>query len=141
MTFRFPSARGKRHRRGMILPIVLVGLLVVALIAAAMANTVLLQRRSARRAERVQQSMWLADSALLRAKAKLAADADYGGETWTISADQLQARHGATAIIRVEPTDDGQLIVIEATYPEHPVHRILQRRELHVELTSPGGSS
>lgn len=142
MTIHKQIAGARRfHRRGMILPIVLVGLLVVALIAAAMVHTVLLQRRSARHAEQEQQASWLADSALLRARSRLAAEANYTGETCRISADQLGTDNAGVVVIRVEPEDGAQRIVIEATYPEHPLRRILQRREQHVKLPGPGGSS
>lgn len=136
-----PAAAKRTGRRGIILPVVLVGLLVVALIGAAMARTMLLQRNSARQAEQAQQAAWLADSALLRARARLADDDTYSGETWRVAADQLRTGYAGVAVIRVEPIDGARRIVIEAAYPEHPPHRILQRREKHVELTSPGGSS
>jgi len=119
----------------MILPIVLIGLLVVALIGTAMMRTVLLQSRSARRAEQVQQAAWLADSALQRAQARLASDADYTGETWNVSADQLQTGFAGVAVIRIESDGGVQRIVVEAVYPEHPLQRILQRREKQVEPT------
>jgi type II secretory pathway pseudopilin PulG len=119
----------------MILPIVMVGLLVVALIGAAMAHTVLLQRRWARHWEQEQQAAWLADSALQRAQTRLASEGDYTGETWNVSVDQLQTGFSGVAIIRVEPGDGAKRIVIEVTYPVHPVHRILQRREKNVKPT------
>ena len=124
-----PAPARRFRRRGMILPIVLVALLVVALVGTAMARTVLLQRRSSRRVEQEQQSAWLADSALHRAQTKLAGDAEYKGETWNVSADQLQAGCSGVAVIRIESVDDAKRIVIEAVYPEHPLQRILQRRE------------
>jgi type II secretory pathway pseudopilin PulG len=120
----------------MILPIVLVALLVVALVGAAMARTVLLQRRTARRAEQEQQSAWLADSALQRAQARLASDATYTGETWNVTADQMQLGFSGVAVIRIESIDDAKRIVVEAVYPEHPLQRILQRREKLVGSTS-----
>ncbi len=123
------------RRRGMILPIVLIGLLVVALIGSAMARTVLLQHRSARRAEQEQQAAWLADSALQRAQARLASDADYTGETWIVSAAQLQSGFSGAAVIRVESVEGVKRIVIEAVYPEHSLQRILQRREKQVKPT------
>jgi Tfp pilus assembly protein PilX len=119
----------------MILPIVLVALLVVALVGAAMARTVLLQRRTARRAEQEQQSAWLADSALQRAQARLASDATYTGETWNVTADQMQLGFSGVAVIRIESIDDAKRIVVEAVYPEHPLQRILQRREKLVGST------
>jgi len=125
----------------MILPIVLVGLLVVALIGTAMTRTVLLQRRATRQAEYEQQAAWLADSALQRARARLADDAEYQGETWTVAAAELAAGASGIAVIRIETADGARLIAIEATYPEHRTLRTLQRREQHVKLTSPGGSS
>ncbi len=134
MTRRKQTASAKRFcRRGMILPIVLVGLLVVALIGTAMVRTVLLHRRSVRRAEQEQQSAWLADSALQRAQTRLASDEDYTGETWNVSADELQAGYSGVAIIRIELGDGTKRIVIEAVYPEHSLQRILQRREKQVE--------
>ncbi len=136
-----PSVTTGQPRRGMILPIVLVGLLVVALIGAAMAKTVLLQRRTARQAEQLQQAAWLADSALLRARFRITQDAEYTGETWRIAADETGTGFAGTAVIQVQPLAGAKQILIEAAYPAHPVRRVLQHRELHVKLSSPGGSS
>lgn len=125
----------------MILPIVLVGLLVVALIGTAMTRTVLLQRRAMRQAGYEQQAAWLADSAMQRARARLAGDAEYQGETWTVASEELAAGAHGIAVIRIVTADGAKRIAIEATYPEQRKLRTLQRREQHVKLTSPGGSS
>ncbi len=124
----------------MILPIILIGLLIVSLIAAAMVQTVLLQRRTARQAEQQLQAGWLADSGLLRARQRLATNADYTGETWELSPGEAQAGIAATVVITVEPADDARRIMVDATYPSQAVRRTREHRELLVTPIRPGGT-
>jgi Tfp pilus assembly protein PilX len=68
---------------------VLVGLVVVASLIAAMLRVSLSHRRLVRDQERRLQAEWLAESGVRRALARLAANPDYPGETWSIASDAL----------------------------------------------------
>ncbi|MBN2475806.1 MAG: hypothetical protein JXB62_14435 [Pirellulales bacterium] len=83
------------------------------------------------------QAGWLAESGLERAAARLAADAAYAGETWTLSAEQLGGRSGATVEITLESVadrPDQRLVRVQANYPDHPHHRVQENRQAVVPL-------
>lgn len=90
------------RRRGAALAVVLVCLLVMTVVGAAVAQSLLAGRREARREQDRLQTLWLAESGLARARARVDADPAYSGETWRISADELDDRRGADVEIVVE---------------------------------------
>lgn len=83
------------------------------------------------------QATWLAESALERAAWRLAADADYTGETWTLPAQQIGGSEAAVVEIRVETITEQpnrRLVRIQANYPEHPQHRARQSKQAVVQV-------
>ena len=83
------------------------------------------------------QAAWLAESAVERAVARLAADADYQGETWRLSADDLGTRQGAVVQIDVETIPEHEQrrrIRAQADYPDHPQHRARHSKQIVAEL-------
>jgi Tfp pilus assembly protein PilX len=122
-------------RRGVVLACVLVCLLVVAAIGASMLRSTLEEHRQGARREHQIQAMWLAESAVQRAAARLAATPDYQGETWSLDAAALGGRWPATAVIRIETADTeptARRIVVEARYPEDARQRVVQRRQVTI---------
>ncbi len=89
--------KGSKPRRGLMVVAVLVCLVVMMLLGAALLKVALLERESNREAERRLQAEWLVESGLERARARLAADASYSGETWTQSAADLGLAEPAPA--------------------------------------------
>jgi Tfp pilus assembly protein PilV len=89
--------KGRKPRRGLIVVAVLVCLVVMMLLGAALLKVALMERESNREAERRLQAQWLVESGLERARAKLAADASYAGETWTLGAAELGLADSAPA--------------------------------------------
>ena len=132
-----------RPRRGIILAAVLACLVVAALLAAALVQILVIQARQTRVAEDRAQSFWLAESALQRGLRSIARSPDYRGETWTVPAESLGSESAGVAVIRVEPVNEPQLgawVRVEARYPDHPLRRIVQTRELFVPNPSQGAS-
>ena len=127
------AARPTLHSRaGIVLAVVLITLIVVMLIGAALANTLVTQRRRARGREHQQQALWLVESAAQRAAFQIAGDADYAGETWQVSAQMLGHDRAGVAVIRIEPVTDAprdRRVVVEATYPAQAALRTQYRRE------------
>jgi hypothetical protein len=83
------------------------------------------------------QAAWLAESGLERAAWRLAAEADYAGETWALSADQLAAADPAVVQIRVETMPEQphrRVVHVQADYPDHPQHRARESKQAVVEL-------
>jgi hypothetical protein len=133
-----PRERGRR--RGVVMIVAVVVLVIgVALLTSFVA--LLVTGRASLDAEHQRlQARWLAESAIDRAAARLAADPKYSGERWTISAEQLAANEGGAADIRVEAVPDrpnARRVVVQADYPDHPTYRCRATREATVELRNP----
>jgi hypothetical protein len=86
------------------------------------------------------QAQWVAEAALERTAARLAANADYAGETWDIPAAELSGDHDAVAKIRVEKVADHpnrRLVRVEADYPVAPVHRSRWTAQVVIDRPAP----
>jgi Tfp pilus assembly protein PilX len=137
------SKRTKPGRRGAILVMALVTLLVVGLIAGLIVQRFLNTQRQMRREAQQLQAEWLAESAVTRGWLLLQANADYTGEEWQAA--------GGVATIRVEqpaapprnalPSDDGAStvqITVQARYPDHASERALIERTYLLPLAPAG---
>ena len=89
-------------RKGVAMVVVLIGLAVATTIFLSVLKLIAVQRQSVELQARQIQAGWLAESAVQRALARLSADANYRGETWNISAQDIGGRDGATIAIRVD---------------------------------------
>ena len=128
----------RRHRRpAAILIVALVTLLVVSSLVLSMVKRALDDRRQLRQEHELQQVELLVDAGLRRAAIRLAADADFDGETWDIPATELSGHCDARIVIEVapapadvslaedsptegsddEPASEAQLIRVIAEYP------------------------
>ena len=121
---RFPRFLPK-NRRGTILVVILVCFVVASVVFTLLLKSVAAERRAMETRLWSAQAQWLAEAALERAAARLAADANYTGETWTIPAEELDGNSGV-ARIRVEAIADRpghRQVSVEADYPDDPQHR------------------
>jgi Tfp pilus assembly protein PilX len=122
-----PPAPGSR--RGAVLVMAMVALLVVTLVAAALVRSLIATHRQSHRYADELQSQWLAEAGLARAAAKLQTDAAYQGEVWQASVappESNEADNGQVAIT-VDPTT--KKITVEAIYPQDEHRRVLARLE------------
>jgi type II secretory pathway component PulK len=115
------SSRAIKRRRssGYILAFVLICLTIVVLALVAMTQRLALAHRQVIQRERQLQAQWLVEAGIGRATAKLRRDAQYSGEVWQLSADELRDR-SARVEIEVQPSDRADLhqIRIVAIYPD-----------------------
>jgi len=121
-----------RNRQGAILLTVLVCLTIASIIFGVMLRTGLAEWRLVRAQQRQMQAAMLAESALGRAAARLAADAGYRGETWKINADELGGNDDA--VVRISVATDSadassQMIRTQADYPADDETRARASRE------------
>jgi hypothetical protein len=117
---------------------VLVCLIIMTLIAGAVLKVASAHRGQIRAQERRLQAEWLAEAGIQRALARLAADSGYAGETWEVSARDLDSTEGARIAIAVErvPDDRGRRkIRVQADYPRDPPRRARYSRQIVLELT------
>ena len=125
------------RRRGAVLVMVLVCMMVALVILTSLVKLAAAGRRMTDRQAWQVQASWLAESGLERAAWRLAADADYAGETWTLSADQMAAADAAVVRIEVETIPEQpnrRLVRVRADYPDHPQHRARQTKQAVVQL-------
>jgi hypothetical protein len=126
---------------------VLVCLVIVTLISGALLRLGIAHRDQVRAQERRIQAEWLAQAGLDRARARLAASANYPGENWQLTAADLglapagsdRGPAAALVVIKVEQpvsSPDQRLIKVQADFPPDPPRRARHSAQLLVELGS-----
>lgn len=126
-----------RRRNGLVLAIALVAIAIASVVLLAIVKTAVAERRAMDVRQWQAQALWLADSGLERAAARLAADPDYRGETWHVPADELDGK--AAAVVRIEIEPDGAIesrrqIRVQADYPDTSLNRARCSRQIAVDL-------
>jgi hypothetical protein len=97
----------------------------------------LVQQKTIELNARQIQAGWLAESGIQRAAARLAADANYRGETWNVSAEDLGGRDAGAVAIRVEQPPgkpDRRTVHVEADYPSDPQQRARVMRDATLQI-------
>jgi len=129
--------QGVHSRRGTALVLALMVLVVLGILSGVFVRTGLARRHQLQMEERRAQAVWLAESGLDRATAKLAEDSAYRGETWEIADEELN-HHGAAEVqIGVEPIGDDARswkITVRAEYPKGALRQIRHTLAAQVKL-------
>jgi hypothetical protein len=116
-------------RRGSVFPIFVVALLLVTTVTGSLIKATVLQKKRVSLTNVSAQAEWLAQSGLDRAIAQLAESAEYAGEEWKISNDQLGGKHSAIVDLTVKAISDTQKqITARARYPVESEQRALITR-------------
>lgn len=121
-----------RSRRGAILVITMVVLLLLSMLSAALLRLVLAERGRVRQEQFSRQVDLLVGAGRGRALARLKADPAWQGETWKIAAAELGGTHAAEVTIAVKkseqtnPGDKAIALEVKAAYPSD-VQRPVQR--------------
>jgi hypothetical protein len=110
--------RTQRHRpagrrRGAVLVIAMMCVLLSSFLVVQVARLAVMTRDRHRIAHQSLQADWLAASAAQRAVTRLQADPAYAGETWMVSADELDGSAAGEVTIAVS----GGEVVITAEFP------------------------
>ena len=95
-----------KPRRGAILVIVLITMLVASMLGIALIKKVLIHRQQVHLFHGQQQSLWLAEAGIQRALRHLAEKPDYEGETWEVATDVLGPSRSAKVNIAVTRQED-----------------------------------
>lgn len=141
------SSNRRSHRcdrRGAILVLALVCVAITMAIMSLLVRYAFLHRAAQQIQQHAAQANWLVESALDRAAARLAADPAYAGETWKISAAELQSTEAAAVekaalvSIAVEPVAEQpneRTIKVVAEYPDgDSKQRARRSKQLNVTL-------
>jgi Tfp pilus assembly protein PilX len=130
--------RKYERRRGAVMIVILACFALAATLFVLLGRMAIAERRASDLQRWTVQAQWLAEAAMERAIARLRADAEYGDETWDISAAELGGDKSAKATIHVESPDDetsGKLLIfVTADYPNDPVHRCRWTKQLEITL-------
>ena len=132
---RHHGCRTASLRQGAAMVVLLASMAMATMIFLSVLKLIAVQRQSIELQTRQIQAGWLAESAVQRASARLAGEANYHGETWTVSAQDIGGRDGATITIRVDDAPgkpDRRAVRVEADYPSDPCLRARQVCELIV---------
>lgn len=136
---------GGHPRRGAQLVVSLVVLMLVGALAAALTRGLLDARRQALLAERGAQAGLLADAGIGRARARLARDPSYAGETWDVPAADLGGAGAARVTIAVTAADGGparRRVAVRAEFPRGATLRARSSRDETISLgPRPSGDS
>ena len=125
------------NRRGAVVLFAIIALLLTSIIGGSLMKTALAQRRFALRKQTRLQSIWLAESGVERAAARLFRDPHYTGETWSISASDIGGNKDAEVIIQIETLDDvpnRRRVTAIADYPQNLPQRSRTRKVVIVDL-------
>ncbi|MCH7686191.1 MAG: pilus assembly PilX N-terminal domain-containing protein [Planctomycetes bacterium] len=124
-------------RRGAVVLFAIIALLLTSIIGGSLLKTALAQRRLALREQIRLQSIWLAESGVERATAKLSRDANYTGETWSVSASDIGGNKEAKVIIEVETMNEAanrRRVTVIADYPHNSPQRSRTRKVITIDL-------
>ena len=93
------------------------------------------RRRAAASDERRAQAVWLAESALDRAAARVGAEEEYRGETWEVASDQLGGRGAGRVVITVTGDEgaDARVVKAVAVYPAQSETPARETREIQID--------
>jgi Tfp pilus assembly protein PilX len=133
-----PKPATVHRRRGAVLALVLVCLMVAMALLVSIAKLAAGGRRMVQAEAQQVQAAWLAESGLQRAAAQLAADPDYQGETWSLPAELLPGTRPAAVKIEVQPVPaqpDQRLVRVQADYPDDPQHRARHTKQALVQVS------
>ena len=124
-------------RRGAVILFAMIALLLTSIIGGSLLKTVLAQRRFALREQTRLQSIWLAESGVERAVARLSRDPHYTGETWRVSASDIGGNKDAIVMIHIETVEDvpnRRRVTVIADYPQNLPQRRRTRTVVTVDL-------
>ncbi len=122
MKTRIPRTTQRSHaypRRGAVLIVAMVCLLISSMILGVLAHIGMLHYRQQRAEQERMQAAWLAESAIERAADRLAADRNYTGEAWQLSAADLGGAFEGNVQISVAGEADNRVITVAALYPSN----------------------
>jgi hypothetical protein len=127
----------KRRKSGFVAAVAVVVLFLLVLLGGGLLRVVWLRHSDLRGAERRLQAEWLAESALDRGSARLAAEPGYRGETWNIPSERFNGRDAASVLIEVRPVPghpDRRILRARADYPADGTRRARRSRAITIDL-------
>jgi type II secretory pathway component PulK len=123
------------QRRGVVMIVVIVCVVVATVICGLLLKMAVLGRETADAQHRSEQARWLAEAGIERAAARLAADARYSGETWTLPPAELPRGGQVRIAVETPPgTPARRLVRVVAQYPDDPRYGCRCQKEIMVDV-------
>jgi Tfp pilus assembly protein PilX len=130
----------RRGRKGVALVIALMCVVISSAIAVSLVRQCVMQRQLARQAQHTAQAQWLLEAGSQRAAARVAGDAAYAGESWSLPAAELAAESagGEAGVVAIEVTavagqPNARRVRVVADFPAELPHRTRKVREFVLE--------
>jgi hypothetical protein len=130
--------RSRNDRRAVLVLSVLASLALVMLLAGSWLRVIAIQKRQLAAQQQRLQAEYLAEAALARAAAHLAANPDYAGETISPTAESLASAAGAKVTIRVRALDAdprARAVAVSAEFPAGGHDRAVRSKEQTIHLS------
>ena len=124
-------------RRGALVIIVMICLLLVSLIGTSLVKLALAQRAQTLREQLRLQANWLAESGVDRAAARLSASPDYEGEEWRLkTAEAINGKPGRVIIKVSLDTNllNRRVVSVVADYPSQTEQRARVHKQVVIDL-------
>lgn len=131
------GSANKASRRGAVLMLILVCLLLLTMTTGVLLRAAMLHREHTHTALPQSQARWLAHAAAEAATVQLKGDASWSGESWTVSAEELGGSDAARLTVAVSqaPGRPGsRLVAITVDYPPDDPHRAHVEQQLRFDL-------
>lgn len=120
------------RRRGSALVFAMIALLVTSMIGASLLRSSFLSMQQVKREQWHVQANWLAEAGCRRAIHRLGNEPAYKGETWQISAEQLQSPFSGTVTISIASPEASseRTITAIADFPAQTTSQFRVRKQL-----------
>lgn len=126
------------HRRGITFLMVIAVMIVAAIVSLSILGVLMTDRQVLRREEARLQAQWLATAGLERAAARLQANSDYRGDTWTIEPNELGKPLGGSVATRIEPQARGYAVTVRAEAGRLGGQPVRITQTIHVDRLAEG---
>lgn len=126
------------YRRGVVLPVVLICVIVCGGLAINLVQRLQIQQRGNRLHEEQIQLTVLMDCALRHAEQKLAADATFSGMTWELQPEDWPLARQGKVQITVSTTEQGTLLTAAGEIQEQNQTQLRKTRTLTIQRPTQG---
>lgn len=137
--FAYISVRKRPSRRGAVLVVAMVALIVSGAISLSLVRSALAERALVLAEADRMQTDWLVEAGLDRAAARLARDPNYSGEVWRPTADEFPLEGTAAITIVVESAGDsaeGRRATATAELIRAELRRVERRKTILIDLAT-----
>ena len=131
------NPRRPGSRRGAVLIVAMVCLGLATIMLGTLLRAATAQSRQGRHETHRLQAAWLAESGVERAAHRLAADAEYKGEEWSVRAADFGGRHAGRVVIRVAPPEGdspARRVSVEAVFPADSTVPVRSTKQVSISV-------